>query len=102
MARRDECNYDGALSQWLSIPAPPDVLDQKGACRRLRETNPTVAEYFFLDYPSRTKDAEAKKFCARCPVRRECLAYALAIPAATDFGIWGGTNRNQRRELRKG
>jgi len=37
--------------------------------------------------------------CAGCPVRRECLGYALAN--YIDDGIWGGTTEEQRRWLRR-
>ena len=41
--------------------------------------------------------AAAKAVCARCPVRAECLAEALArIP----YGIAGGLTEHERRRLR--
>src|SRR5919197_788932 len=44
------------------------------------------------------KDArEAKANCARCPVRDECLEYALRI--REPHGIWGGLNELERRTL---
>jgi len=42
---------------------------------------------------------EAKRICARCPVRTECLQYALRRGEAT--GIWGGTTEHERRRLRR-
>ena len=41
---------------------------------------------------------EAKAVCARCEVRRQCLAYA--IEADEEHGIWGGLNRAERVRLR--
>ena len=44
-----------------------------------------------------------KKLCARCPVRKQCLEYALANPDLQ--GIWGGlgpAERNRLRVTRKG
>lgn len=41
--------------------------------------------------------AEALAVCARCPVRQECLEYALE--ARERYGIWGGTTERQRRRL---
>jgi WhiB family redox-sensing transcriptional regulator len=35
--------------------------------------------------------------CARCPVRQECLDYA--IEARERYGIWGGTTERQRRRM---
>ena len=47
--------------------------------------------------------AEAKAICAGCPVRTQCLAYAMAIQEF-DWGIWGGLTANERRDMvgRKG
>jgi WhiB family redox-sensing transcriptional regulator len=41
---------------------------------------------------------EAKQVCARCPVRAECLEYALAHDER--FGVWGGLSETERRRLR--
>jgi WhiB family redox-sensing transcriptional regulator len=45
---------------------------------------------------------DAQKVCARCPVRQECLDYALANPEATKYGIWAGLTEHDRRQARKG
>ena len=42
---------------------------------------------------------EAKAVCRRCPVRAECLAYALANDAR--FGVWGGTSERDRRRMKR-
>lgn len=39
----------------------------------------------------------AKAVCAGCPVRQECLEYALAWNIAD--GIWGGLSARERRGL---
>lgn len=41
----------------------------------------------------------AKRICARCRVRAECLAWALATPERLD-GIWGGMTARERSRLR--
>lgn len=43
--------------------------------------------------------AEAKAICAGCPVRVDCLDWALATGQA--FGIWGGLTPDERRPLQK-
>lgn len=43
--------------------------------------------------------APAKKVCADCPVRPECLAYAL--DEGIKFGVWGGASERERRKLRR-
>ena len=45
----------------------------------------------------RVRESAAKQICADCPVRRECLEYALRVREA--FGIWGGLNETERRAL---
>lgn len=51
------------------------------------------------------RERKAKAVCAVCPLRAECLEYALRHPAR--FGIWGGLNAEElaaerRRLLRCG
>ena len=48
--------------------------------------------------PSVAQIAEAKTVCARCEVRGECLALALATRQT--HGIWGGTSPEERMVLR--
>ena len=42
---------------------------------------------------------QARRVCAACPVRAECLEYALSWPGLPVDGIWGGTSKEQRRML---
>jgi WhiB family redox-sensing transcriptional regulator len=44
--------------------------------------------------------ATAKLICAKCPVRRECLDYALAEPEPL-MGVWGGLTAHERRQPRR-
>lgn len=41
----------------------------------------------------------AKEFCNGCPVKVECLLYALENDE--EFGIWGGATPDERRRIRK-
>jgi WhiB family transcriptional regulator, redox-sensing transcriptional regulator len=45
--------------------------------------------------PSLEQLARAKAICQRCPVRRECLAFALATCQV--HGVWGGLAEQERR-----
>ena len=41
----------------------------------------------------------AKRICVGCPVRRECLAFALRTNERS--GVWGGLSTVERRPLRR-
>jgi len=57
----------------------------------------TNSEIFF---PSQDDPGtEAKRVCRRCPVRAECLTFAMANDER--FGIWGGLDPEERRNLRR-
>jgi WhiB family redox-sensing transcriptional regulator len=52
----------------------------------------------FFPESGQTTEA-AKALCARCLVREECLAYALANDIA--HGVWGGTSPKERVVIRR-
>jgi WhiB family redox-sensing transcriptional regulator len=56
------------------------------------------AEIFFAT--GATQEYRAKVVCKTCPVRAECLAYALRY--RVEHGVWGGlTDRERRRVLNR-
>jgi len=62
----------------------------------------TEAELFFpvgTSGPAREQAERAKQVCALCPVKTQCLAWALETNQ--DAGIWGGLDEEQRRPLRR-
>lgn len=64
---------------------------RQAACR----DKPT--EFF---YPPRGGNVSGPQaVCAGCPVREECLDYAIAN--GDHFGIWGGLSDKQRRKVRR-
>lgn len=62
-----------------------------GACRGV---DPDV---FFPDQGQSLEPA--RRICADCAVRDECLEYAL--DNRERFGVWGGTSERERRRLRR-
>lgn len=60
------------------------------------ETDPDL---FFPELDSLWKVSVAKKICAECPVKIECLEYALRN--RFEEGIWGGLSPSNRRALLK-
>lgn len=82
---------------WIGLPG--DAGDYEGelgwqADALCAQTDP---EAFFPEKGGSTRDA--KKVCAGCAVRVQCLDYALANDER--FGIWGGLSERERRRLRK-
>lgn len=49
--------------------------------------------------PAARQIEAAKAVCRACPVREECLAFAMAF--YQEFGIWGGLTEDERRSLRR-
>lgn len=54
-------------------------------------------------FPDLASDAlsiaeQAKRMCDSCPVIEACFTYALKWE---EFGVWGGTTANQRKEFRR-
>lgn len=44
--------------------------------------------------------SRVKAICATCPVRQQCLDFAISQEFRVD-GIWGGTTEDERRPLRR-
>jgi len=64
---------------------------ESGACR----TADTA-----LFFPVSDDDAgPAKAICAVCPVREQCLVFALAN--REEQGVWGGLTETERRRVRR-
>jgi len=57
-------------------------------------------ELFFPEKGGSTR--EAKRVCAGCDARAECLAFALATDGAYTFGVFGGLTARERRQLKPG
>lgn len=56
-------------------------------------------ELFFPELDSIWRVAAAKKICAECPVKLECLEYAQVN--SFKEGIWGGLSPTERHRLMK-
>jgi len=71
--------------------------------QRLAACRGTEAAWFFApNYFERrsekdAREAKAKAVCGRCPVRADCLEYALRI--REPHGVWGGLNEMERRAI---
>lgn len=74
-----------ALGDWASL----------GACQ---DSDPDLFFPIATSGPALQQMAEAKAVCARCPVRVDCLSYAL--DTGQDAGVWGGASAEERQEIR--
>ena len=57
------------------------------------------AEVFFPPSDAPSAANAAKAICEGCPVREECLSFALETAQAE--GVWGGMDAGERRRLRR-
>lgn len=99
-----------------STPQQNPALQATGMCRQINytaifEAMPKLPEWiadapcsqadpelFFPEaHESRANVALAKRVCAACPVRQECLEWAL--DRGEKFGIYGGLTSTQRRKV---
>lgn len=77
-----------------SLPAHRRDWRRDAACRR------EDPELFFpvgTRGPALQQIRQARAVCAGCPVRLDCLTFALVNGA--DDGIWGGLTEDERRDL---
>ena len=59
--------------------------------------NLSTFEIFFPEKGGSSR--EAKRICSECPVRIECLNYALRRDER--YGVWGGMSERERRRLKR-
>lgn len=97
-------NVDGAARVALRfLHQPPDAPSLQPVTAELwmDEALCTQADPdMFFPEGQGASAAEAKRLCALCPVKAECLEFALAHHEA--WGVWGGLTDKQRRGLRRG
>ena len=85
----------------VALPSPQLLAQARSGTDRKWAAHALCAgadpEIFFP--PGDGPAIEARHICAMCPVRDECLAYA--ITADEPFGIWGGLDPHERENLRR-
>lgn len=73
--------------------SPLDVSTWRPAWMRLATCRHEDTATFFSKSVKR-----AKELCSVCPVRAECLAFAMADPEMV--GVFGGTTEREREAMR--
>ncbi len=88
-------HHDVDLDDGRPVPSIGEILDSawmdRAACRG---ANPTI---FYTDTPGRDTTGRARQICAGCPVRAECLVWA--VQCDEQHGIWAGLDEDERRRL---
>jgi WhiB family transcriptional regulator, redox-sensing transcriptional regulator len=81
-----------------SLPRYRNLAAQARFAARWREQAVCRGTALNLFYPERGESAgPARQVCAACPVRQQCLEYALTNRITS--GIWGGLTERERRPL---
>jgi WhiB family transcriptional regulator, redox-sensing transcriptional regulator len=70
--------------------------EARGACRH---SDPELFFPVSTRGPALRQLAKAKRVCEDCPVRVQCLEYALQ--SGQSFGVWGGASEEERRLMRR-
>ncbi|MBW5249936.1 WhiB family transcriptional regulator [Streptomyces poriferorum] len=64
-----------------------------------REEDPDLFFPIGSTGPALVQAEDAKAVCRSCPVRQECLRWAL--DNGQDAGVWGGLDETERRALKR-
>ena len=81
----------------MSVQPVNDLWQARAACRGPNTLLFFPPSHFERKDDRESREAKAKAICRSCPVRRECLDYAVSI--REQHGIWGGLNEAERRLL---
>ena len=79
----------------------PVAFDEHGwrAAAACRQQDPRTFFPVGATGPAVGEIAAAKTVCRSCPVRLSCLHFALVTNQ--EYGVWGGHDEEERRELRR-
>lgn len=68
----------------------------RAACR---DEDPDLFFPIGTSGPALLQTERAKAVCRRCPVREQCLDWAM--DSGQSLGVWGGTSETERRALKR-
>lgn len=75
------------------VARPVDAWLDQGRCRTIPLAH---RQWFFSEDPGEA--AQAKEICRTCPVRVQCLEYAIV---ARERYVWGGESERGRKRIRR-
>lgn len=87
----EEQSGSTAHSSWGFSTEPPPAWQEQAICA---QTDPDA---FFPEKGGTTR--EAKRVCAGCEVKDECLQHALDNDER--YGVWGGLSERERRSVKR-
>jgi len=71
---------------------------QHGSCKQADGTLFFPPSNRFEHKPDReAREARAKRICGGCPVREDCLEWALTT--REPHGVWGGRSESERKQM---
>ena len=75
---------------WDNLVGPPAWMAE-GICATIDP------DFWFPERGKWTQSAEAQAICHTCPVREQCLDYA--VEHKERWGVWGGVSSTKRRKM---
>ncbi|SEE06006.1 WhiB family transcriptional regulator, redox-sensing transcriptional regulator [Streptomyces sp. TLI_105] len=82
------------------MDTPEGHMDDWRAAAACREVDPDLFFPVGVGPSALVQADEAKEVCRHCPVRAECLRWAMDDSRQVT-GVWGGLTENERRSLRR-
>ena len=93
---------------WLHVIGSPELFPIKYNCfvawMDLAACKGKTELMFPLHHNDKTYTSVARQICSACPVKQECLEYALQFPMTEMHGVWAGMSPGQlaREQRRRG
>ena len=81
----------------MGVRTLDEVWQLRAACRGPDSSLFFPPSHFERKDEKEERETQAKLICRTCPVKRECLDYAIRI--REPHGIWGGMNEIERKLL---
>lgn len=81
------------VSSAINMTIRPEPWTRDAACQEV------VGDFMFPDSSDASGSRKAKQLCDTCPVRQQCLDYA--VQNNIRFGIWGGKSTLERDAIRR-
>lgn len=92
------------------LPTDEEILEQEAFLEELDEewklqakchgmAEPGEPNPFFPKRGDNAQIEATRKFCSDCPVKKNCLGYAL--DRSEKYGMWGGLGETARRAVKK-